>query len=144
MKIWTCMRKWPLSVFMNKSNQNEGETTICFLGSDRVVNSFKNSEQTEDIETKYLCPAVIFAFCSFYLLFSSFPLQQTNIVFNMCLLTCCSQASGSITKHMACNNKSNISLASACALNMSVISMAGKGIHTRMQWHVSLDIFWGQ
>lgn len=48
--------------------EKEKETAICSLGSDIVVNSFKNREQTEDSETKYLCPAVIFVFGSFLVL----------------------------------------------------------------------------
>lgn len=59
--------------FMTKEN-TERETTICSLGSDIVVNSFKNREQTGQTETKYLCPAVIFALGSFSVLVYSCPL----------------------------------------------------------------------
>lgn len=36
---------------LNMHEQMEGKTTICSQGSDIVVNSFKNREQTEDSET---------------------------------------------------------------------------------------------
>lgn len=109
--------------FMTKENTEE-ETTICSLGSDIVVNSFKNREQTGQTETKYLCPAVIFALGSFSVLVYSCPLGVQTWSSLCVLWPAAVRHEGKVTKHMACKNETTSWLGLTRRLSIGVSKYA--------------------